>query len=1346
MLCKVIDVLYGHEITTGVYDFECKGYSDCVFAIYARSNSNKCIRIIVKKFKIFCYIRNDNIEKLFKKVKSLGYKASYEKCKPFEGFCGNHLYDYIKLEFNCHESMRSAVYTLNKLEDYDIHFYETDIDPKIRFIHCTELESAGYLEIDNDCDNITIDYKPKMFKINSEITEQINFKILSFDIECDSYYGEFPLANGSWDKPVGELFTILNKENKTIDYNTFENILGIILSPDYHLIEYSSFFHCNGLSISEIISKIKNAENKMNNKSSELLNVSDQSQWFVNHEVQEANYYNLREYLIKYNYPKLKGLGLHVNLDKLIEQAARIISLDIKSLHFKITPIDFVGKSTISKDFILTKNGVKIAKILYKYIDSQEKFFTKITELLKPRGDHVIQIGSTMTQGERIISKSIFVLNSVDNFTNSELIKLENTFDRHDPENDEMEEDVDKYLKKFDNVPESIKSGSLEDKLKWKINNEFIEQQKTDNADLFIYSFVNNTELLENVINDIIEARKSIYTNEVNVKKYILDNLNKSFIDFLPVSEIAKNVSEKYNCSITDKITKSIEMNSTGNLLIRWGTEKELLLEWSNYIKNVADPDIITGYNIFGFDFEFLFDRAKLLGILTDFTNMGRVNKSYSEITKSKLSTNAYGENNMVYVPMLGRVIIDIFKFVRIEYKLQSYKLDNVCAKFLLKEKADVPPHEIFRKQRLGPSDRKDIAMYCIIDCMLCNRLIEGLKILDRQSALASVSKVPLNYLFLRGQSVKLLSLLTYYCDYSREYKYLIEDKQSRLDYVKPISEGYEGATVLEPVTKLHDIPISVGDFNSLYPNSMIARNLSHDTIISENSEYWDKINNSPDFERLEADGIQLVHSYNNPEKYRDYDETPGILYKTGDESTRTYFVSSESHLGIIPQLMSQLIELRKSVRAKQKDIKYTNPLLYDIYESQQLAAKVLCNSQYGILGATTSKIYNKRIAACTTAIGRTMINAAKGHVENKYIEGKESIVIFKVKKDIVNYDHEIDTYEFYNDNKDNLIYIDSGKMEEEEKLSDKDNYVYSKISVFTKYTKCIYGDTDSIFIQFHNYYNKECSDDSFITGIHAVHISHILCVQACNEISGFVSKPERIEFEKTIWPFIIFAKKRYYGRYYTILNSDKYIDKSMGIITKRRDQAKITQEIYNGILEILMAHEENFCNNALDYFKKRCNEINKTSIHKFVLSKTLKSNYKNRNGIAHAVLADRQAMRDPGNAFSINDRIPYCYFYNLRFNDKTLQGNRVETPEYIMKNNLTIDYSYYIKHQISEPVEQMFQLLEQNQPGILKEFKLFIECILNKCKVFSASAKNSRSIVHMFTKKMTSTEALEFL
>ena len=63
---------------------------------------------------------------------------------------------------------------------------------------------------------------------------------------------------------------------------------------------------------------------------------------------------------------------------------------------------------------------------------------------------------------------------------------------------------------------------------------------------------------------------------------------------------------------------------------------------------------------------------------------------------------------------------------------------------------------------------------------------------------------------------------------------------------------------------------------------------------------------------------------------------------------------------------------------------------------------------------------------------------------------------------------------------------------------------------------------------------------------------------------------PMYLEYEKTLWPFAILTKKRYVGNLYGH-NPDSYYQKSMGIVTKRRDNADIVKDVVGGIIDNIL-------------------------------------------------------------------------------------------------------------------------------------------------------------------------------
>jgi DNA polymerase elongation subunit (family B) len=197
--------------------------------------------------------------------------------------------------------------------------------------------------------------------------------------------------------------------------------------------------------------------------------------------------------------------------------------------------------------------------------------------------------------------------------------------------------------------------------------------------------------------------------------------------------------------------------------------------------------------------------------------------------------------------------------------------------------------------------------------------------------------------------------------------------------------------------------------------------------------------------------------------------------------------------------------------------------------------------------------------------------------------------------------------------------------------------------------------------------------------------------------------------------PFCLLSKKRYVGMLY---EKDPNVckRKEMGIVLKRRDNAPIVKDIYGGIIDILMKQQN--IKQATDFLKGCLQNIvdEKYPVDKLIITKSLRSGYKNPQSIAHKVLADRITARDPGNKPSSGDRIPFVYINSS--NKKALQGEKIETPTFIAENNLKIDYSFYITNQIMKPVQQLFALVlekiweMQNKKPKIKQFKKDVELL----------------------------------
>ena len=381
---------------------------------------------------------------------------------------------------------------------------------------------------------------------------------------------------------------------------------------------------------------------------------------------------------------------------------------------------------------------------------------------------------------------------------------------------------------------------------------------------------------------------------------------------------------------------KKTDPNLEDSNIVSFDTESEMLMAFSNYLRE-KDVDIITGWNIFGFDLEYLMKRAIVNKCDVSFFQLSKLKDHVCNLTKKKLSSSALGDNDLKLVPMPGRFIFDMFHEVKKGYKLDSYKLDNVSKLYLGDQKIDMPPKEMFaRFVEEDPVKLREVAEYCIKDTLLPHRLINKLSTLMNLLEMAKATWVPLSYLVERGQQIKVFSQLS---KKAREMGYMVPT----LPYGHIDETGYEGATVLEAQSGAYYSPITALDFEGLYPSIMMAHNLCYSSLVM------------------------------NPK----YANLPGVEYERfGDH------IFAQNVPSVLPSILKELKEFRKQAK---KDMAKATGATKQMYNGKQLAYKISMNSVYGFTGASRGILPCVAIASTVTMKGRSMIDDTKQYVEANF-------------------------------------------------------------------------------------------------------------------------------------------------------------------------------------------------------------------------------------------------------------------------------------------------------------------------------------------------------------------------
>jgi DNA polymerase elongation subunit (family B) len=921
------------------------------------------------------------------------------------------------------------------------------------------------------------------------------------------------------------------------------------------------------------------------------------------------------------------------------------------------------------------------------------------------------------------------------------------------------------------------------------------------------------------------------YTREFKVSELnrwmtrILPRLKGDEVSFIGTTFMEYGQTETYlnHCLVVgtcDKV-EGVEIVSCDN-------EKDMLLAWTDLIQK-ENPDILTGYNIFMFDYDFMFQRAKENQCETPFLMLSRmvgeicsskrgggfggggeggaggsggegaVIKEAEEelddiceessdglgLKKTKLVI-ASGEYDLKYAEIRGRLQVDMFMYFRRDFQLSSYKLDDVAGLYIGDEilevedydcegeeltglvtknikglhvndfihvhstefttdylengkkfevvdiqddeerkgkkvvfirgngwaekwasylasgtlgwgiaKDDVSPQDIFRLTCGTSADRAKVAKYCIQDCNLVHTLFGKMDVLTTYVEMSRICSVPMSFLVFRGQGIKLASYVAKKC---RIMGALMPDLEKAGDGA---DDGYEGAIVLPPKCAMYfDNPVACNDFASLYPSIAEAYNLCPQSLVW--TKTFDLEGKQTSFTGCApprktrygssgkvgrygtSGGPELVGEHYDGEKEAGYKyvdvefdifefrrKTPkgkALKTKTGTKICR-WAQFPDGKKSIVPAIIHELLTARNDTKAQMK--KESDMFMKNVLDKRQLGLKVTANSLYGQFGSKTSPFFQKDVAASITAIGRKMIIYVKGMVEELYSNRLVDVP---------------------------AVYSEKGYVA---------GVTMEKMRCRAEY---IYGDTDSVFFTFNL---EDALTGDKIRGKRALEVSIGLAQEVARLCSIHLPPPMKLAYEKTLMNFCLLSKKRYVGMLYETDPNEGHL-KYMGLALKRRDVCDYVKDVYG---QLVMIFKEGSSDTIVKACKYLCESLEalvegRVPMDKLLLSKALRSYYKNPDSIAHAVLAERIAKRDPGNRPKPGDRVRFGVVEWKAMEIKRLlvernrllppekarktlmMGDRIETPEFMIDKNLRLDYAYYIEKQLLNPIKQLFGLI----------------------------------------------------
>ena len=369
------------------------------------------------------------------------------------------------------------------------------------------------------------------------------------------------------------------------------------------------------------------------------------------------------------------------------------------------------------------------------------------------------------------------------------------------------------------------------------------------------------------------------------------------------------------NFGVNQVISTKTNSDDRDDFVNQVSSEREMIQEFVRIIKD-NNVDIIVGYNSDNFDFPYLKDRAKLLGVDLDIgmdeSDVKYIRRGYANAASLK-----------------GLIHVDLYLVMRRYMSLERYTLERVYYELFGEEKIDVPGEKIWEYWDNGGEELDNLFDYSLDDVISTLKIAEQTLPLNLEltriigQPLFDVSRMA------TGQQAEWFLVKQAYFDGE-----VVPNKQGSNFADRANAEDNEGGYVKQPETGLHENLVQF-DFRSLYPSIIISKNISPDVMYLGDVDNEEEYNISPEH---------------------------GIKFK-------------KSPQGFIPSVIDKILQERFRIKREMKAS--TDPQEKKALDVQQQAIKRLANTMYGIYGFPRFRWYSFECAKAITSWGRQYIKSS---------------------------------------------------------------------------------------------------------------------------------------------------------------------------------------------------------------------------------------------------------------------------------------------------------------------------------------------------------------------------------
>ena len=784
--------------------------------------------------------------------------------------------------------------------------------------------------------------------------------------------------------------------------------------------------------------------------------------------------------------------------------------------------------------------------------------------------------------------------------------------------------------------------------------------------------------------------------------------------------------------------TKEVE-----NVEIHYVNDEYEVIEKFYEIINREDPDVIIGYNIFGFDYDYMNTRLADVGM--EWQNIGRLYEKECSMKMLNWNSSAYGQNKLYVFECPGRISVDMLPYIKRDHKLAMYNLSSVGKHFLGEVKFDLKPHEMFQihqniakaivkikeitaeedylkgwqkiKENPEAYDAADIidavekntlvVKYNVMDSYLVTRLFEKLNVWISLIELSSIVRVTPMDFFTRGQQVRCIAQL-YHAASHRNIVLTRRDNEFIF---------FNGGKVEDPKAGFWELALCF-DFNSLYPSIMIAYNICFTTLL-------------PTLEDVDKDKYNFFHIKQEEPKdakppsddnfdYGEYDENyinPAEKI-VGEKVHREYqfgFAKKGVKQGLLPAILENLLSSRKHVK---KQMKLVNKNIDLLDTGVLIPYRQNSQMKIGDISDKAKKIFTDIFPDATDD---QLLDTYKENLNKEFFSMKVNSVILDSRQLGLKVSAN-SLYGFLGAQVKGKYSLIEGSMcvtsRGRELITDSALYFEKHYNATT-----VYGDTDSTMVYVPGLeangpeiWKKADEMEKDINGYKAE-------VNEKGEIikegkKGIFPPPLYLEFEKAMKA--LFMRKKHYaymeydaeGNIIKEKNSEKENLNVKGIVLARRDNCQWIRETYETIIRTIFAGGT--IKEVYGIIIKAIIEVielNFNVTERLSIVKGMGSNYKSKS-FSLAIFSE--LMKSTGRPVQPGERFPYVVVndhlkreklgYKMRTNELFIEQWESSGFNYgdpipdDFKSSLglfppeEIDSVYYICNVLMSPVDKLFE------------------------------------------------------